>query len=153
MGKKPMDTSNIKVTPAALAFREFRQKLEKEGWFERNWFVEALQISAVLTMIVIGTLMAKSYPIIASIILGVGTQQAGWLGHDYGHGRGKACVFFNRVIACTFLGFSSGWWSHKHNTHHAFPNRADVDVDIHNEPIIHLWFPKADSDIWYRRYQ
>ena len=28
-----------------------------------------------------------------------------------------------------------------------------MDSDIHNEPIIHLWFPKDGSDNWYRRYQ
>jgi fatty acid desaturase len=33
-----------------------------------------------------------------------------------------------------------------------FPNRLDVDVDIHNEPIIHLWFPKKETDRWYRKY-
>jgi len=51
------------------------------------------------------------------------------------------------------LGFSPEWWSHKHNTHHAFPNRLDIDSDIHNEPIIHLWFPDAEKDSWYRCYQ
>ena len=51
------------------------------------------------------------------------------------------------------LGFSTGWWSHKHNTHHAFPNRLDIDVDIHNEPFIHLWVPKAEKDVWWRKYQ
>lgn len=37
--------------------------------------------------------------------------------------------------------------------HHAFPNRHEYDVDIENEPVIHLWFPSADSDVWYRKYQ
>lgn len=57
--------------------------------------------------------------------------------------------FFGHVV----LGFSSEWWSHKHNTHHCFPNRYEVDVDIHNEPFIHLWFPKNGTDVWYRRFQ
>jgi hypothetical protein len=37
--------------------------------------------------------------------------------------------------------------------HHAFPNRHEYDVDIENEPVIHLWFPSVDSDVWYRKYQ
>merc|ERR1712146_7277 len=45
------------------------------------------------------------------------------------------------------------WWSHKHNTHHAFPNRLEMDADIHMEPILHLWFPSRDKDVWWRRFQ
>ena len=155
MSKTPTDISKAKftVSPAAKAFREFRQKLEKEGWFKRNYIYDALLIGAVLAMIITGTMIARTYPIIASLILGIGIQQAGWLGHDYGHGRGKMCDFMNKVFGNIILGFSSEWWSHKHNTHHCFPNRFELDVDIHNEPIIHLWFPKEDSDRWYRRYQ
>ena len=26
-------------------------------------------------------------------------------------------------------------------------------MDIHNEPIIHLWFPDESKDAWYRKYQ
>jgi cytochrome b involved in lipid metabolism len=155
MAKTPTDMKKMKwvVTPAAQAFREFRKKLEKEGYFDRNWLIEAIQIAAVIGFVVVGTLIARSWPILASFLIGVGLQQAGWLGHDYGHGRGTMCKYLNLLMGSTLLGFSSGWWSHKHNTHHCFPNRYDVDVDIHNEPIIHLWFPKDGEDIWYRKYQ
>lgn len=155
MAKTPTDMKKAQfvVTPAAAAFRQFRKKLEAEGYFERNWIIEALQIAAVFFFVVTGTLIASTYPLIASILIGVGLQQAGWLGHDYGHGRGKVCMLLNRVMGSTLLGFSSGWWSHKHNTHHCFPNRYEVDVDIHNEPFIHLWFPKDGEDVWYRKFQ
>ena len=139
-------------TKAALAFREFRKKLEKEGWMSRNWLIDACYISAVILFCVLGTLLSRSNPVIASFLLGLGIEQAGWLGHDYGHGRGKMCVILNRIFGQFLLGFSSKWWSHKHNTHHVFPNRLEVDADIHNEPIIHLWFPKPETDRWYRKY-
>lgn len=29
----------------------------------------------------------------------------------------------------------------------------DVDIDIHNEPFIHIWFPKEENDKWFRKYQ
>jgi fatty acid desaturase len=155
MHKTPTDMKNAKfvVTDKAKAFREFRKKLEEQGFFERNWLIEAAQIGAVFAFVILGTVIAKTYPLIASLLIGVGLQQAGWLGHDYGHGRGKICQYLNRVMGSTLLGFSSGWWSHKHNTHHCFPNRYEVDVDIHNEPFIHLWFPKEGEDVWYRKFQ
>lgn len=155
MSKKPTDMKTLvsPPTPAALAFREFRKNLEKEGWLDRSWLIDGLYISGVVFFCVLATVLSHSHPVIAACLLGLGIEQAGWLGHDYGHGRGKMCVFFNRVFGQFLLGFSSRWWSHKHNTHHVFPNRLEVDVDIHNEPIIHLWFPKPDTDVWYRKYQ
>jgi hypothetical protein len=74
MGKTPTDMKKAKftVTPAAKAFREFRQKLEREGWFKRNYLYDGLLIGAVLAMIVTGTMIARTYPIIASLILGIG---------------------------------------------------------------------------------
>ena len=42
----------IKPTDAALAFREFRKKLEQEGWFDRNWMVDSLYMLAVVLMLV-----------------------------------------------------------------------------------------------------
>ena len=63
------------------------------------------------------------------------------------------CFVLNKVMGLIILGFASKWWSHKHNTHHCFPNRYEVDVDIHNEPFIHLWFPKEGEDMWFRKYQ
>lgn len=155
MSKKPTDMKNAKyvVTPAAKAFREFRKKLDNEGYFKRNWLVDIFYMTLCIAFLALGTYWARSHPVIASFLVGVGIQQAGWLGHDYGHGRGKLCWFMNKIFGNVVLGFSSDWWSHKHNTHHCFPNRFEVDVDIHNEPIIHLWFPQGDSDVWYRRYQ
>lgn len=155
MSKKTTDMKalGIKQTDAALAFREFRKQLESEGWFNRNWVIDAFYMSLVVIMAVLATIFAKTYPVISSLLLGLAIEQAGWLGHDYGHGRGKGCFLFNIFFGQFLLGFSSRWWSHKHNTHHVFPNRLDIDVDIHNEPIIHLWFPKEDTDRWYRKYQ
>ena len=61
----------IKPTDAALAFREFRKKLEQEGWFDRHWMIEVAYMSAVLVMVALTTLLAKSYPLIASLFLGL----------------------------------------------------------------------------------
>jgi len=90
MGKKPTDMNKLKEKPpaAALAFRDFRKKLEREGWFQRKWYIDFAYIFAVFMYCVVGTWISRSHPVLASIILGLAIEQAGWLGHDYGHGRG-----------------------------------------------------------------
>jgi fatty acid desaturase len=140
--------------PISVNFEAFRMRLERNGWFDRNWFADfGLVMLPCLAFLILGTILARSYPLIAVICLGIGQQQAGWIGHDYGHGRGDAARYLNLFFGCIVNGFSTRWWSHKHNTHHAFPNRLHVDADIHNEPILHLWFPEKGNDVWYRKYQ
>jgi fatty acid desaturase len=90
--------------------------------------------------------------LLAAFLLGIGMTEAGWLGHDYAHGRGELCNHLNKIFGYTLLGFSRQWWSHKHNFHHAFPNRLEIDGDIHNEPIIHLFFPDKEKESAFRKY-
>lgn len=147
-------TSTAARDVVSVNFEKLRHQLEKEGWFRRDWRVDAaLCILPVIFMCVTGFMIANSWPILATILIGVGMQQAGWVGHDYSHGRGKAAAFFGVALGSLINGFSTAWWSHKHNTHHTFPNRKEFDADIHNEPILHLWFPSSDKDVWHRRYQ
>jgi len=105
-----------------------------------------------LSFLIIGAMVSYSHPFIAMLLMGIGTQQAGWIAHDYIHGRDAGNKFLGYIFA-SWTGLSRDWWSHKHNTHHVFPNRKEYDVDIQNEPILHLWFPPKDKDVWYRKYQ
>ena len=115
--------------------------------------IECLFIAAAFGCAIVGTLIAGSHPIIASLLIGLAMQQAGWIGHDLGHGRGKLSFYVSLANGCLINGFSSNWWSHKHNMHHAFPNRLEYDEDIDLSPVVYLWFPKADADSWHRKYQ
>lgn len=156
LSKKTTDfkAENIEQpSKVALAFRDFRKKLEEEGWFKRNWAIDLIYVLQIVIIAAFATIYSKEYPFISAFILGLIMQQTGWLSHDHLHGKGKFCAIVSRIMSGIILGFSAKWWNHKHNIHHIFPNRLNVDVDIHNEPLIHLWFPKPDSDVWYRKYQ
>ena len=74
--KKPTDMKvlGIKPTDAALSFREFRKQLEREGWFNRNWVIDAFYMSLVITMAVLATIFAKTYPVISSLLLGLAIE-------------------------------------------------------------------------------
>lgn len=140
----------------SIAFEKFRKELERDGWFKRNWAIDFIHsIFPTLFLVSVGAYLAlaTSYHFLATIFLGVGMQQGGWIGHDYAHGRGAVSDFVGSAIGALVNGFSLDWWANKHNTHHTFPNRKEYDSDIHNEPILHLWFPTKDKDVWWRRYQ
>jgi len=150
----PNNNDRIPREELAQKFDDFRRTLLRDRWMERNWFADFLVIMLpCVTLAVLGTMLSWSHPLAATVLLGVGMQQAGWIGHDYMHGRGKISKVLGIVFGACYNGFSPSWWNHKHNTHHAFPNRREFDADIHNEPILHLWFPDASRDVWFRKYQ
>ena len=136
-----------------LAFEKFRQQLTDEGFFTRNWIWDAFYVSSIIFLGALGTWLSYSWPVTASIILGLCMQQAGWIGHDYTHGRGPICDFLGSFVGGIFNGFSRNWWSDKHNTHHCHTNQLGVDSDIQNDPILHLWIPEPSKDVSYRKFQ
>lgn len=138
----------------SLNFEKLVKELEEKGWYERTWVIDFTRnIFPVLALCVIGTYLSYSRPLLATILLGLGMQQGGWLAHDYTHARGKFSRFLANVLGGLINAFSVDWWSHKHNSHHVFVNRKNLDSDIHNEPVLFLWVPDVSEDTAYRRYQ
>lgn len=154
MKGKPVSPSDPPRDDVSIKFEEFKRQLERDGWYKRNWFIDfGRNIIPCLLLVIVGTYFAHSHPLLATLMIGLGMQQAGWIGHDYVHGRGRLAEFLGNSLGALINGFSSRWWSHKHNTHHTFPNRKEFDSDIHNEPILHLWFPDEKNDVGFRQYQ
>jgi len=85
-------------------------------------------------------------------VIGLMMQQAGWIGHDYIHARGKV-PYWNAVCMQWANGFSRQWWSNKHNTHHVYTNYIGIDADIENDPVFHLFFPDPKDDTFFRKMQ
>jgi len=148
-----MASQFIKPTDAAIAFREFRANLERDGWYDRVWIWDFCHVSFIAFLAIVGTIISHQLPWLAILMIGVSMQQAGWLGHDYVHGRGKISTILGDGIGGLFNGFSSRWWSNKHNKHHVHTNQFGVDDDIQNDPILHLWVPEPDKDHPLRAYQ
>jgi len=140
-------------TPASIAFRKLRADLIKDGWFERSWFIDYFYIALLFVFAITGTYLSYSWPYLSAFLIGLAMQQAGWIGHDYVHGRGRMSKILGIAIGCIFNGFSSRWWSQKHNKHHVHTNQFGVDDDIQNDPILHLWIPDPEKDTPLRQYQ
>jgi fatty acid desaturase/cytochrome b involved in lipid metabolism len=143
-----------RLTIANAEFGELRAQLERDGWFKRNIFSEAFVLAQVLGCYVVGQAIAASHPFFAALSIGIGMQQAGWLAHDYVHGRGWWCSLM-RCFGALTNGFSAEWWSHKHNMHHSFTNIDGKDGDIKLEPLYYLSPPETSGrpDSWLRKYQ
>jgi hypothetical protein len=143
-----------KASSFSLAFRQFRARIEQDGYFQRKWHLDAFYIALMLFWCVLGYVLAERSPLLGMLFLGLGMQQAGWIGHDYTHGRGRAAVVIGHALSGLINGFSRSWWSEKHNKHHVHPNQAGVDDDIANDPVLHLFVPDSEaSDFALRPYQ
>jgi len=69
-----------------------------------------------------------------AVLAAVFSAQSGFIGHDAGHQQIARTHRANRAVGFLhgdlLLGMSYGWWTHKHNRHHANPNHEDKDPDV-----------------------
>lgn len=145
-------------TKATYAFRKLRDQLVADGWFQPHFWGEAKKLVPWFVSTALGIMLARSaigkmQSLLAIFLLAVGNTLAGWLSHDYVHGRGKWSSLmrpFGEIIG----GMSTTWWSNKHNMHHALTNEVGYDEDIALEPFVHLWQPPPALDVnKWRKFQ
>jgi fatty acid desaturase len=137
------------VTPAQRAFRELRSKLIADGWFARNYAIEGAHLAAWAGCVAAGIACARAAsPLLnalAFLPLGLSFTAAGWLAHDYIHGRGGFCTAM-RHFGGWGAGFGATMWSEKHNRHHALTNEVGQDEDLSGGPVLFLWAPDPARD-------
>ena len=80
-------------------------------------------------------LLGRSWwQLLVAVFLGVMFTQTGFIGHDAGHrqisGSKRADDLIGRIHGNLLIGLSYGWWTSKHNRHHAHPNQVGRDPDI-----------------------
>lgn len=146
-------------TQATYAFRALRERLVAEGWYEPQLWGEAKKLIPWAATLAAGLALARTAgrgpvrALLGVLFLAISNTLAGWLSHDYVHGRHRfawALRGFGELIG----GMSTTWWSNKHNMHHALTNEVGYDEDIALDPALHLWQPDPKNDIpWLRRWQ
>ena len=80
-------------------------------------------------------LLGRSWwQLLVAVFLGVMFTQSGFIGHDAGHrqisGSKRTDDVIGRIHGNLLIGLSFGWWTSKHNRHHAHPNQVGRDPDI-----------------------
>jgi len=140
------------ATPTQYAFRDLRDELETDGWFERDMIHEA-KLLGIWVALAVGAVTTAHTALPVSIMLtALVMTQAGWLGHDYVHGVDKFSDFMRQFT--TFAGgLGATWWSDKHNKHHALTNELGVDEDIATDPFLFPWAPDPKHDSPLRKIQ
>jgi hypothetical protein len=99
-----------------MNFRKWRADLVQKGWFKRDWKHEAFNLGSWAVWLTAGIMLAQFHTIgmqfLAATVLGISNTIAGWLSHDYVHGRGKWADFM-RPFGHICGGMSPTWWSDK----------------------------------------
>ena len=140
----------------SYAFRELRLKLEADGWFKSHWRGEVQKLLPWAFALGLAKYFSRHANPCATLgavfAFAVSNTLAGWLSHDYVHGRSAfnmAMRGFGELVG----GMSTTWWSMKHNMHHALTNEIGYDEDVALEPAIYLWQPDPKKDSFLRKYQ
>jgi fatty acid desaturase len=81
-----------------------------------------------------GILGRSWWQLLVAVFLAVMFTQTGFIGHDAGHrqisGSKRTDDLIGWIHGNLLIGLSYGWWTGKHNRHHARPNQVGRDPDI-----------------------
>jgi fatty acid desaturase len=127
------------ASPRGSDYAALSRQVRQSGLLERRQRYYAWKITLTAAALAVGwaafAVIGNSWWQLAdAAFLAAVFAQFGFLGHDAGHGQVFRTRRANIVLglACGNLGagVSYGWWTGKHNRHHAHPNTEGADPDI-----------------------
>jgi fatty acid desaturase len=134
--------TSIDPPPAATRrgteFAELCRVVKRHGLLNRRHgsYVGKFAVNAALLAVgwtAFAVLGASWWQLVIAAFLAVVHTQLAFIGHDAGHKQIFAGRRGNDVVGhlhAALVGMSYGWWTGKHNRHHANPNHEDEDPDI-----------------------
>ena len=120
-------------------YAELSRQVKQAGLLERRpgRYIWKIMVTAALLAAgwAVFVLVGDSWwQLAVAAFLAVMFTQAGFLGHDAGHrqisGSRRASYLLGILLGNLAIGLSYGWWTGKHNRHHAHPNTEGADPDI-----------------------
>lgn len=147
-----LDASVAPYSQTEINFRELRDQLEADGWWDRDFVHEGKLLAIWASLVVGASVTASTAPPLSCFLLALSMTNAGWLGHDYIHGVDKFANTLRPFVAVAG-GLGPTWWSDKHNKHHALTNEMGVDEDIATDPFLFTWAPDPKYDSPLRKIQ
>jgi fatty acid desaturase len=139
--------------------------VRKAGLLRRRPGYYSVKITVNLLLLAGGwtvfALLGRSWwQLLVAAFLAVMFTQTAFIGHDAGHrqvsGSRRANDLIGRIHGNLLTGLSYGWWTSKHNRHHAHPNQEGRDPDIDSMALAFSTGQtqtRARVGLWLARYQ
>ncbi|SPT50322.1 fatty acid desaturase family protein [Actinomadura madurae] len=125
--------------PSTSDFAPLARRVRDSGLLDRRrgYYVRVIGLNLAATAAVWGAVAWAGdswWTVLLGVPLAVLAARTGFLGHDAGHRQIARSARANRwlglVLGNLLLGMGHGWWSDKHNRHHANPNHVGKDPDV-----------------------
>ncbi|WP_242909844.1 fatty acid desaturase family protein [Actinomadura terrae] len=120
-------------------FTPLARRVRESGLLERRpgYYARAIGLNLVATAALWAAVAwagGSWWVVLLAVPLAVVSARTAFLGHDAGHRQIAGSARANRVLGLLLgnllLGMGHGWWSDKHNRHHANPNHVGKDPDV-----------------------
>ena len=130
---------NAARTGPGSDYAQLSRSVRAAGLLRRRPGYYSVKIGVNLLLLAAGWaaffLLGRSWwQLLVAVFLAVMFTQTGFIGHDAGHrqisGSKRTDDLIGRIHGNLLIGLSYGWWTAKHNRHHAHPNQVGRDPDI-----------------------
>jgi fatty acid desaturase len=120
-------------------YAELSRLVRGAGLLDRRPRYYAIKITVLALLLAVGgavfALLGDTwFQLLVAVYLAALFGQIGFLGHEAGHQQmfrsRRANDIAGLVHGNLLVGLSYGWWTDKHNRHHAHPNQLGKDPDI-----------------------
>ena len=129
---RPLADEGSEYAPLLRSVRAAGLLERRTGWYAWSIGLNLLLVAATWTGVVL--LGGSWWVLVLALPAAVLGARTAFVGHDAGHQQIAASRRANRVLGLLhgnlLLGMSVGWWTDKHNRHHANPNHVDKDPDV-----------------------
>ncbi len=132
-------TPAVPARPAGSDFAPLARRVRGSGLLDRRrgYYVRAVALNLAATAALWCAVAWAGdgwWTVLLGVPLAVVAARTAFLGHDAGHRQIARTARGNRVLGLVLgnllLGMGHGWWSDKHNRHHANPNHVGKDPDV-----------------------
>jgi fatty acid desaturase len=127
------------ASPRGSDYAALSRQVRQAGLLDRRpgyyaWRIALTTAALVLGWAAFAVIGDSWWQVAVAVFLAVVFAQIGFLTHDAGHSQvfrtRRANVLLGVACGNFGTGLSHGWWTSKHNRHHAHPNTEGADPDI-----------------------
>jgi fatty acid desaturase len=132
-------SSGVTTSSGGSAYARLSRQVRDAGLLDRRpgyyWVKIPVTVLGFVAAWVALVLVGGSWwVLLIAVLLAAATTQVAFLGHDAGHKQifrtRRANYLLGTALGNLGIGLSYGWWTDKHNRHHAHPNEVDRDPDV-----------------------